>query len=338
MRRIELRIIFLGELGSTFSRLHYEVLEREARVVLWVAGQKKSDVKARSRESFRSVRDWWERLKIRSTLELETFTRLGVPLSLMRTPACPIYFTYHKDPSLWNIIEELNADLIVSAGFSRILPENILALPRLGAFNCHPSPLPRYAGSDPWFWILRRGETESAVTVHRMVAEADAGAIVNQKRFPVPRTVNHQQLYNYSSLESALLLKECVDLWVKEIYKEVPQDLTQRSFFPAPRREDYQIDWTRSARDIENLVRASSPAPGAWTVVEGRHFAVRKIEAIDGCTSNPGVITQLDRKGLSVCCGEGGVRIRTIELEGKEVREAEIHRALRVSSRDRLGE
>ncbi len=305
-----LRVVFFGELGSTFSRLHYLALRRKSNVLLWVASRQDSP---QARSSFKSARDWWQRFQVRARFEFQVVRYWGKPFAFLNHINVPIRYAQRNDPELATALNILKPDLIVSAGYRWLLPKSVLAIPKLGAFNCHPSPLPRYAGSNPWFWILANGETESAVTIHRMVDAADAGNIVRQRFFPIAPTANHQQLYNESSVMSARLLEECLDAWAKGIVEETPQDLAHRSFFPLPQDDDYRIDWHRTAVQICNLVRASSPAPGAWAMFRGRRLIVREISSVEGRAS-PGKVCEIIR-GLSVGCSDGIVLIREIILD-----------------------
>ena len=331
-----LRAVFFGEVGSTFSQLHLAVLAGHADVLLWVAGRTQSATSA-PRQSFVSALDWWERFTIRARLEWQTWRHLGAPIGLFQSPACPVHLVTRNDLDLIKTLTDLQIDLILSAGFSRILPKEILDIPKLGAFNCHPSPLPRYAGSNPWFWILRNGEAKMAVTIHRMVAEADAGQIVRQSWFDISPQTNHQQLYNESSQQSARLLRECLDSWQQGIFEETFQDQGQRSFFSAPREGDYQIDWTQSARQIQNLVRASSPAPGAWTCARGQRFTVRQVIVEGAKGTSPGMIVSVNREGVRVECADGVVRVCAVVLNEREARGAAMARALGVSAGERFG-
>jgi methionyl-tRNA formyltransferase len=329
-----LRVVFFGELSSTFSRLHYAVLRARADVLLWVAGREMPQG-ARSRQAFLSWADWWERLWMRVGLEWQATRLLRRPLAGLRVDS-PIRFTSRHDFDLISILRALEPDIIVSAGFSRILPSAVLEVPRLGAFNCHPSPLPRYAGSNPWFWILRNGERESAVTIHRMVAEADAGGIVRQKWFAVAPSANYQQVYNESSWRSALLLKECLASWLQGRIEDTPQDLSHRSFFPTPTENDYRIDWNQSAQQIQNLVRASSPAPGAWTTLRGRRLIVRCVAPVRGNRGKPGAIARMDRAGICVTCSDDALWITAISLDAKEARGRKIAQALSLDIGDQF--
>src|SRR5262249_36377935 len=146
-----------------------------------------------TRQPFHSRHDMLARLWTRATLEAAALRAFHQPLATLRQPNCPIYWMRRNDPEVLTRVKDAEPDLILSAGFNRILPESVLSLARLGAFNCHPAPLPRYAGANPWFWMLRAGETSGAVTIHRMITQVDAGAIVAQRMFPLGANINHQQ-------------------------------------------------------------------------------------------------------------------------------------------------
>lgn len=321
-----LRVIFFGELGSTFSLIHYAVLGAHTNVLLWVAGRKPSRTAPAARQPFSSFSDFWERLQGRSKLELEAIRLIRRPLIGLNI-AAPIRFTSRGDADLASSLSALHPDLIVSAGFSRLIAPTILALPRLGAFNCHPSPLPRYAGSNPWFWMLKSGERQSAVTLHRMVLEADAGNIVRQEFLAIAPIANHQQLYNDTSVKSAALLSECLAQWKDGPLNESSQDLSRRTFFAAPNDDDRRIDWSLSSEQILNLVRATSPAPGAWAVINGKRCIIRRTSRMEG-RGDVGKIIRPIHDGVIVGCGDGALLVRAAQVEGHELRGLQIARAL----------
>jgi methionyl-tRNA formyltransferase len=332
----KLRVVFFGEVGSTFSSLHYAALKGQAEVVLWVASKAERDKRRPRREAFRSVSDWLTRLRTRAAIELQTLWHFGKPLSLLIKQECAVHYTSRNDKDLTRILRELKPDMIISAGFSRILPAEVLEIPEQGAFNCHPSLLPEFAGSNPWFWILRHGASETAVTVHRMAPEVDSGNIVSQKRFTLSPQTSHQQLLNRASLLNALLLREWLSAWRQGERREFRQDLSRRSFFPAPREEDYRIDWSWKASEIENLVRASSPS-GAWTTLRGSRFSVLRVDRVNGNGHAPGTITRVGKRGVEVCCADATIRVTSAATQVKAVKGARLSSALGVAVGDRLG-
>lgn len=312
------RIVFFGELESYYSRAHYIAL-REAQVVLWVASHNPLTGSISPRKAFWSARDLAERLSVRAGFEVEMQRHFGRPMALLREPNVRLHFTRSKFMTLAEQIRELEPDLIVSAGFRKILPPSILELPKLGAFNCHPSPLPRYAGSNPWFWILLNGEKQTAVTIHQMVATADAGDILGQQWFPVDAHMNYQQLYNRSTILSAVQLRKNLRFWSKGIQTRMPQDLSQRTYFRVPHDSDYQINWGLPAERILNLVRAAAPAPGAWTTMQGQRLIILRARRAAKHQAAPGTIVQMDRVCLCVACGDDAVQIDRVALRHVEL-------------------
>ena len=328
-----LKVIFFGEKGSTFSLLHYAVLCAHADVLMWVASRNPEANSHPGRQAFVSFTDWWERMRVRAKLEFEVLKLLRRPLSGLQSET-PNYLASRQDTELEARLGVLHPDLIVSAGYRLLIAPRVLEIPRLGAFNCHPSPLPAYAGSNPWFWMLRNGERKAAVTIHRMVAEADAGNIVRQEFFPIPPDANHQQFYNTSSVKSAALLKECLVTWRHGGLEETHQDPAHRSFFPAPSDKDHRLDWTQSVEQICNLVRASNPAPGAWSVIHNERFVVRRAERVT-ISGAPGLVIRCDSGGVVIACAGGAVVVRAALVGGREVQGAQIARVLGISTGDR---
>lgn len=319
------RIVFFGELESYYSRAHYLALG-EATVVLWVASHNPSTGAISPRKAFWSARDLAARLAVRAGFEVEMQKHFGRPMALFGEPQVRVHFTQPKFTTLAEQISQLEPDIIVSAGFRKILPPSVLALPKLGAFNCHPSPLPRYAGANPWFWILLNGEKQTAVTIHQMVAAADAGDIVAQAWFPVDARMNYQQLYNRSTILGAVQLRDNLRLWKQGVFKRMPQDLSQRTYFKEPIDADYQINWSWSAERIINLVRAATPAPGAWTTIRGQRVIVLRARRIAKRQAVPGTIVQMDRAGFCVACGDDAVQIDRVALKHVELRMNEVIR------------
>jgi methionyl-tRNA formyltransferase len=331
-----LRVVFMGELRSTFSRLHYKVLCETCDVLLWVAGDRNRSKTRAARAPFSSFTDLRQRIAARAEFEARSLWEFGIVPSRMRVRA-PVYLTNKQDETLVARIAALAPDVILSAGYSRILPSQVVEIPRLGAFNCHPSPLPRYAGSNPWFWILRNGETKTAVTIHRMAAEVDAGDILTHQWFAIPARANHQWLYNRSALVSAGLLKGCVKNWAAGDVLETPQDHSARTFFPAPRSEDYSIDWSRPASEVWNLVRAAQPAPGAWTLVKGQRVVVQEAESNGLTGAQPGTVLNASQSGIVVACGSASICIRRLRLGQRDIGPGEISRLLKLRRSEVIG-
>jgi methionyl-tRNA formyltransferase len=246
-----------------------------------------------------------------------------------------------SDPGLMQRLADIDPDLLISAGFGRIIPAGMLAIPRMGAFNCHPSPLPRYAGRNPWFWMLNKGETEGGVTIHRMVSAVDAGPIAAQTTFPIRPDMNFQDLYNLTSILSARMLRGWLRRWPGGVMGVSEQDLSLRTYFSGPEKNDYRIVWNSPAETIDNLVRAANPRPAAWTSFGNTRVRVIKI-AIgaggfglaalpQGTDAPPGRVTHVDGNGVWVSCADGTVGIRLARVRGTEAHGMRLARLLGIA-------
>jgi methionyl-tRNA formyltransferase len=174
-----------------------------------------------------------------------------------------------QDPETENLIERIRGiapDFIFSFYYRRMLPPEMLAPARGGAFNMHGSLLPKYRGRAPVNWAVLMGETETGATLHEMVAKPDAGRIVDQQPVPIgPDDLAVEVMARVTSA-AEVVLRRSLPALLSETARLRPQDLSRGSYFGGRRPEDGRIDWSKSAREIHNLVRAVAPPyPGAFS-------------------------------------------------------------------------
>ena len=235
----------------------------------------------------------------------------GIPV---HTPADP------DTAETERLVTEARPDFIFSFYYRYLLGENLLAAASKGAYNLHGSLLPRYRGRAPVNWVLVNGETETGVTLHRMVKKPDAGAIMGQRAVPVAETDTVVELYRKMTAAAAGLVAEVWPELAAGRAREIPQDESRASYFGGRRPEDGRIDWGRPAKNVYDLVRAvTHPYPGAFTFWNGRKIFVwsASYEA-EGCAGDsPGRVVGLDQgRGLGVQAGSGLVWITRANLEG----------------------
>jgi methionyl-tRNA formyltransferase len=231
----------------------------------------------------------------------------------------PVYFDESSE-SAGAKIGALNPSIIYSFSYRHLIPETVLELAPLGAYNLHPSLLPSYRGRAPVNWVLVNGERETGITLHHMVARADAGDIVGQRAVAIDDSDNALTLYRK-------LVPLCVEL-ITELHPQIvagtaprrKMDIARGSYFGRRRPEDGRIDWRWPARRIFNLVRAvTHPYPGAFCFVNGRKLLVweAKIGAENGTTGAPGrVVRVADDGAIEVAAGEGSVIVELAQFEG----------------------
>ena len=171
------------------------------------------------------------------------------------------------DPPIEHLMGRLGSpDFIFSFYYRRMLPPELLAAARRGAFNMHGSLLPKYRGRAPVNWAVLKGETETGATLHEMVAKPDAGRIVDQQPVPIGPDETAGEVMAKVAVAAEAVLRRSIHNLVSGKAQLKPQDLSKGSYFGGRRPEDGRIDWSASALEIHNLVRAVAPPyPGAFT-------------------------------------------------------------------------
>jgi len=214
----------------------------------------------------------------------------------------------------------LQPSAIYSFSYRHLIPENVLEIAPLGAFNLHPSLLPAYRGRAPVNWVLVNGERETGVTLHHMVARADAGDIVGQRAVAIDDSDNALTLYRKLVPLGVELIDELHPKIVAGTAPRRKMDIARGSYFGRRRPEDGRIDWRWPARRIFNLVRAvTHPYPGAFCFVSGRKLLVweAKIGAEYGTAGAPGRVVRVTADGaIEVAAGEGSVVVKRVQFEG----------------------
>ena len=245
-----------------------------------------------------------------------------------------------RDPEFLNALRDLEADLFVVVAF-RILPGEILKIPPAGTVNLHPSLLPRYRGAAPIQWAVMNGDEETGITTFLIERKVDAGDILCQESVPVGPDETAGDLHDRLSRLGAELVLRTVDRMAAGNIQ--PRTQTGAAT-PAPRisKEDGRIDWSRPARVIHNKVRGLNPAPMAFTTWRDR--TLRIISSRLACPEGrdgyaPGRIIDADeRRGITVQTGEGGLRLITVQPEGRNrIDGTEFVRGYRPSTDDQFG-
>ena len=196
--------------------------------------------------------------------------------ALARDYKLPVYTPSNPNtPAFIQLMRELAPDLILSFYYRRLLSRELLDIPRLGGINLHGSLLPKYRGRSPVNWVLINGESETGVTLHTMIEEADAGDIIAQRRVPIDIEDTALTLYHKLTAQGLGLFKESFPLIKAGKAPRIPQDSRLASKFGGRRPEDGGIAWASSAWAIYNVIRAvTHPYPGAFTFYGGKKLFI----------------------------------------------------------------
>lgn len=226
-----------------------------------------------------------------------------------------------KDPAFMEALAALAPDLGVVAAYGRLLPDALLALPRLGMLNVHASLLPKYRGAAPIHHAVMAGETETGVTIIRLVREMDAGPMLRRAAVPIGADDTSETLdHRLAELGAAELLRAVDDLDRGRAVEE-PQDHTRATFAPRLTREDGAIDWSRPAGDLHNQVRGLHPWPRAACRLDGaRYLLHRTAPAVppaadpDAAPARPGQVIEAGAGRLVVAAG-GDTALSILEIQ-----------------------
>ncbi|MTC28913.1 bifunctional UDP-4-amino-4-deoxy-L-arabinose formyltransferase/UDP-glucuronic acid oxidase ArnA [Providencia alcalifaciens] len=222
----------------------------------------------------------------------------------------PVFAPENVNHPLWiERIREMKPDVIFSFYYRDMLSEELLALAPKGAFNLHGSLLPKYRGRAPINWALLNGESETGVTLHKMVAKADAGDIVAQEKVAITDTDTALTLHAKVREAAEVLLDKTLPLIEAGSYKTTAQDESQASYFGRRSADDGQIDWNRSAKEINCLIRAvTEPYPGAFTYLGARKMIIWRARVLDD-NQGKAAGTVLSSDPLRIACGQGALEI-----------------------------
>ena len=228
-----------------------------------------------------------------------------------------------KDPEFLAQLKSYNADIFVVVAF-RMLPKEVWSMPRLGTFNLHASLLPQYRGAAPINWVLINGERQTGVTTFFIDEQIDTGKIIYSEQCLIESYDNASSLHDkLAAMGSALVVKSVEDIVRKRV--KPSEQVAYTSLKPAPKltRELGQINWSKDAVAINNLIRGLSSYPAAHSqLVCGDQITDVKIyEAYvrnEDIAAEPGTIFTDGKSYLTVACGEGSLRIMSLQVAGKK--------------------
>ncbi|MBI3882297.1 MAG: methionyl-tRNA formyltransferase [Verrucomicrobia bacterium] len=225
-----------------------------------------------------------------------------------------------RQPEFIEQLRALRPDLIVVAAYGQILPQSLLDVPRLGCLNVHTSLLPKYRGAAPIQWAIANGDAETGVTIMKMDAGLDTGAIVATERTPIADADDAPTLHDrLAQLGAALLVKTVPDFAAGKITPQ-PQPAEGSSYARKIEKEDGRLDWSQPARVLWQRLRAFTPWPGAFTFLPAQPkpvlLKIRRAEPVQRDGGNPGEVLEAGADGIVVACGEGALRLLEVQREG----------------------
>ena len=232
-----------------------------------------------------------------------------------------------REESFVGTLRELQPDVIVVVAFGQILPESILNIPPYGCINVHASLLPRYRGAAPMQWAIINGEEETGITTMYMAKGLDTGDIIDTVVIPIDPKETGETLHDKLSAAGGKLTLQTLEELEAGTAKRIPQDDAKSSYAGMLTRELGEIDWTKSAVEIERLIRGLNSWPSAYTYLHGKTLKIwdadvaqsdaRQEETALSKTA-PGTVTAVKKDCFYVQTGDGQLKVNEVQLQGKK--------------------
>lgn len=227
-----------------------------------------------------------------------------------------------RSEETYELIKSLNPDLIVVVAYGKIIPNNIIDLPKYGIINVHSSLLPKYRGAAPINAAIVKGEKETGVTIMDIVEELDAGDIIEVGKTPISDEDNFITVHDRLKILGAETLLKAVKKIFSGEAKRVVQDIEKVTFVKPFKKEDCRVDWSKSSRDVFNFVRGMTPFPGVFSNIDGKVLKIIEVKICTGSNyvGKPGeVILQEKHEGFVIKTGDGAVVLTKLKPENKSI-------------------
>ncbi len=222
-----------------------------------------------------------------------------------------------KSPEVLEKLKNVNADLMIVVAFGQIVPKSILDAFRFGCINVHASLLPRWRGAAPIQRAIMAGDTETGVCIMRMAEGLDTGPVFLERRLPIDNADTSGTLHNKLAHLGAEALIQSLTILSDESLPIAQEDV-HATYAHKISTNDARIDWSANAFDINRLVRAMNPVPGAYTFFGDTRIKIWETRVVDfdNQKDSPGTVIELTQEGFLVSCGSGTLKIMFIQKAG----------------------
>lgn len=225
-----------------------------------------------------------------------------------------------KDESVYNKLKEIDPDLIVVVAYGKIIPKNIIDLPKLSIINVHSSILPKYRGASPIHSALINGDDKTGVSIMFINEGLDTGDVLKIITTDITEEDDLGTLTERLAKLGSDALSHVVPTLIDKTYVATKQDDSLATLVKPIKKEEMKIDFSKTNVEIFNLVRGLSPNPCAYTIKNGENIKIYKVEKIDKDYQKPfGTVVELTKKGPIISCKNGSILITSAKFEGKKV-------------------
>ena len=216
-------------------------------------------------------------------------------------------------------LKKFAPDIIIVAAFGQILPKSILDLPKYGCINVHASLLPKYRGASPIQRVIIDGETETGVTIMQMNAGLDTGDMLYQKKIPITSEDTFETLHDKLMVLGGEAITEALPLLEAGKLTPEKQDDAKTCYAALITKEMGRLDFTKTAAELDRLIRGLTPWPSAYTFYRGKQLKIWKaIPMVTAHREAPGTILAVNKDSFEVAASEGALKVMELQLEGKK--------------------
>nr|WP_303803526.1 methionyl-tRNA formyltransferase [Snodgrassella alvi] len=220
-----------------------------------------------------------------------------------------------KNTEIQEQLRALQADVMVVAAYGLLLPQTVLDIPRYGCLNIHASLLPRWRGAAPIQRAIEAGDSETGICIMQMDAGLDTGAIISRHLYAIGENDTAAQIHDGLMALGAQAI--VADLQHIKQLTSTPQAMTGVSYAAKLTKADAQINWNRSAQEINRQIRAFNPVPGAWTLWQDKPLKIWRTSIVEGC-GTPGTVMASDEHQLIIACGSQALSVEQLQKAGSK--------------------
>lgn len=216
-------------------------------------------------------------------------------------------------------LSKYQPDIIIVEAFGQIVPKAILDMPKYGCVNVHASLLPKYRGASPIQWAVINGDAITGVTTQRMAEGIDTGDMIMKEEVVIDEEETGGSLFDKLAIVGAKLCVKTMEAIENGTAEYRKQDEGQATHTGKIHKEFGSIDWSKSAKEIECLIRGLNPWPSAYTRLGDKNFKIWKAKVVsDEMIASPGCIVKVTKDSIEVQTGKGILSLLEIQLEGKK--------------------
>lgn len=223
-----------------------------------------------------------------------------------------------RDGKAYEILKEINPEVIVVVAYGKILPKEILNIPKYGCVNGHASLLPKYRGASPIQWCIVCGETKTGVTVMRMDEGMDTGDILDSVTTEIGDEETAEELFDRLAVISADLMVDTLKKLQNGEITPTPQNHNEATYAPIIKKEMAKLDFTKTAADIHNAVRGYYSWPCAFFMLNGKRIKVLSAKIGDNTNKNAGTVIANGEELVIACGNNTSIRLLTVQPEGSK--------------------